>query len=80
MFSLYCFSFVFLIISYPRFVNNEDAEKHFLNITSASEEEESQVNQDIEEKEDFLNTGIVKLQMTKRKYFKVKETNKEIFI
>lgn len=61
---------MFLIVSFCRFLEDEDVEMECLTSSSDLEEQESHRNQDIEEKhhEDFQDTGIDMLQPKKRKY------------
>ena len=61
---------MFLIISFSRFVEDIDVEVEFLSTSSASEEEESHLIQQIEDKdqEDFQDTGIDTSQSNNRKY------------
>ena len=61
---------MFLIVSFYRFLEDQDVELEFFSTSSASEEEESHRIQHIEEKdhEDFQDTGIDTSQSEKRKY------------
>ena len=61
---------MFLIVSFCRFLEDNDAELKFLSTSCASDQEESHWIQQIEDKdhEDFRDTGIDTSQSKKRKY------------